>query len=319
VEKWGTEGPTKGNVSGGDFKLEDVAYVVGSKWKQRFLVKDPATGGHQFLNKQYNSGSGNWENYGNKNTWGTMCATCHATGYRVTSYDPANPKAQTVTWSEMNIGCETCHGPGARHAESSDKRDIYSFKGKPKAEQSRVCGYCHIRIDNEQFKSAQGNTREDLPAPKVGDTWRPGDDWTQWYPEHVVMPGIQPEDKVDADYTGDLKGLFIKDDAAKAMGAHDSAKHHQQYQEYLQSSHHRKDVTSCVDCHGGLHAGEGIALRKPAKTCAVCHDDSVTVEKFMPATGRTAENLFVRTHTFNKNQSRLGGPTATKDPELEKK
>ena len=35
-------------------KLDDVVYVIGSKWKQRYLVKNPATGNHQFLDKQWN-------------------------------------------------------------------------------------------------------------------------------------------------------------------------------------------------------------------------------------------------------------------------
>lgn len=45
-------------------------------------------------------------------------------------------------------------------------------------------------------RTTQSNPRVDLPAPKVGDTFKPGNDWTKWYPEHVVMPGIQAEDKV---------------------------------------------------------------------------------------------------------------------------
>src|SRR5512137_921831 len=44
VEKWKTDGagpgPTKGNVTGAPFTLEDVQFVIGSRWKQRFLVKN---------------------------------------------------------------------------------------------------------------------------------------------------------------------------------------------------------------------------------------------------------------------------------------
>jgi len=214
VEKWTTDGtnpgPTKGNVTGKEFKQEDVVYVVGSKWKQRFLVKDDTTGGYQFMDRQFNTMSGKWEKYGNKNDWDTMCATCHTTGYKVVKYDAANPKDQKVEWSELNIGCEACHGPGAKHVKSRSKKDIFSFAGKTKTEQSKVCGYCHVRVENEMFKSSQGSDREDMPAPKIGTSFKPGDDWTKWYPEHIIMPGIQTEDAVDADYKGDLKGLFIK-------------------------------------------------------------------------------------------------------------
>ena len=71
VEKWATDGatpgPATGNVTGKPFKMEDVVYVIGSNWKQRFLVKDDTTGGDQFLDKQFNRMSGTWEKYGNKN------------------------------------------------------------------------------------------------------------------------------------------------------------------------------------------------------------------------------------------------------------
>jgi len=243
-----------------------------------------------------------------------MCATCHTTGYRILSYDEKNPKVQKVTWSEMNIGCEACHGPGAAHVKSKKKKDIFSFAGKSRQEQSKVCGYCHIRLENELFKSAQGNPREDLPAPRVGTSYKAGDNWTAWYPEHVVMPGIQPEDKIDADYTGDLKGLFIKDEAGKNAGNYPAAKHHQQYQEFLTSKHATMDVVGCVDCHGGLHGGKGKGVKDP-NTCSRCHDASYTVEKYMPGTGKTAGDNYVRSHTFNKqNGERKGGPTITTGP-----
>jgi hypothetical protein len=322
VEKWATDGtspgPTTGNVTGKPFTIQDVEYVIGSKWKQRFLVKDDTTGGHQFLNKQFNRMSGKWENYGNKNDWDSMCVTCHVTGYRLTKYDEANPKTMKSEWSEMNIGCESCHGPGAKHVKSKKKADIWNFVEKSKADQSRVCGSCHIRVENELYLSAQGKPREDMPAPKLGASFKPSDDWTKWYPAKIVIPGVQPEDKVDADYTGDLKGLFIKDDISKTMGAYDSAKHHQEYQDFLQSKHYKENLMSCVDCHSP-HAGKTTAKKDPRASCATCHDASYTVEKYMPGTGKTADNLFLRTHTFNKNQTRPGGPTAQGEPEYNKK
>jgi hypothetical protein len=326
VEKWPTDGanpgPTKGNVTGKPFKLEDVQYVIGSKWKQRFLVKNDQTGGVQFMDKQYNRMSGQWEGYGNKNDWSSVCGTCHTTGYRIVEYDDKfgkHGRTAKESYSEMNVGCEACHGPGAKHVASKSKKDIFSFAGKSKAEQTKVCGYCHNRIENEKFMTAQGNPREDLPAPKVGDTFKPGDDWTTWYPQHAVMPGIQSEDKIDADYTGDLKGLFLKDDKSKAMGAYDSAKHHQQYQDFIQSKHFKDNILSCVDCHGGLHSTKKAPAKVASASCAGCHDASFTVDKYMPGTGGTVKNLFVRTHTFNKNQTRPGGPTAKGEPEYYKK
>jgi hypothetical protein len=34
-------GPTKGNIDGQAYKMDDVVFIVGTKWKQRYLVKNP--------------------------------------------------------------------------------------------------------------------------------------------------------------------------------------------------------------------------------------------------------------------------------------
>ncbi|MEF9944928.1 MAG: hypothetical protein RR758_12185, partial [Burkholderiaceae bacterium] len=59
----GNAGPTKGNVDGKPYPYDDVVMVVGSKWKQRYLVKNAATGNHQFLDKQWNRYLKIWEGY----------------------------------------------------------------------------------------------------------------------------------------------------------------------------------------------------------------------------------------------------------------
>ncbi|HSQ03613.1 MAG TPA: multiheme c-type cytochrome [Burkholderiales bacterium] len=323
VEKWASDGtnagPTKSNVDGKPRTLADVVYVVGSRWKQRFLVKNEATGGHQFLNQQYNRMSGKWEPYGNKNDWETNCATCHTTGFRLTSYDPAKPGEQKFSISEHNIGCEACHGPGVQHVKAPSKKNIYSFAGKSVDERTMVCGYCHIRAENDKFKTTQGNPSEHMPAPRVGDSYRAGEDWRKWYPSEIVIPGVHAEDKIDVAYAGDLKGLVILDDISKAGSFYDSAKHHQQYQEFLQSAHFKKNIMSCNDCHSAHAAKDGKVI-SAKDTCANCHDATFTVEKYMPGTGVTVQGLLLRTHTFNKNQTRTTkGAVASGEPEYQNK
>jgi Cytochrome c554 and c-prime len=319
-EKWASDGknpgPTKGNADGKTYKMEDVDYVIGSYWKQRYLVKNPATGNHQFLDKQFNRMSKQWEPYGNKNDWETNCSTCHATAFRILSYDPANPAAQKVTMNELNTGCEACHGPGSKHSAKS-KIKIFNPAKVSNAEHSKVCGYCHIRAENHKFKTAQGNPSEYLPHPEIGQTYKAGqDDWTTWYPEELTVPGVNSKYPYEKEYTGDLKGMFIVDDLSKKFGFYDPGKHHQQYQAYIQSTHYTKDVGSCSSCHAP-HAIEDKPAAKPATSCQGqgCHDSQFDWQKNMPGTGQTALNLFVRTHTFNKNESRPPKPTASGEPE----
>nr|WP_254446709.1 cytochrome c family protein [Ruegeria sp. HKCCD8929] len=47
--------------------------------------------------------------------WNGRCAVCHATGYDA-GYDP-DTETYRSTQSEIGVGCEACHGPGAGHVE----------------------------------------------------------------------------------------------------------------------------------------------------------------------------------------------------------
>jgi hypothetical protein len=317
VEKWKSDGtnpgPTKGNITGTQFALDDVQYVIGSRWKQRYLVKNEQTGNLQFMDKQFNRYSGKWENYGQKNDWNTQCTTCHTTGYRIIEYDEKAGKTIKSEFAELSIGCEACHGPGAKHLSAEQiykKKTIFNPANVDIQTQSKVCGYCHIRVETEKWHTAQGNPREDMPAPKLGETYKAGEDWTKW--DGIIMPGLKPDQPFTKDYAGDLKGMFKVDDFAKANGIYEEAKHHQQYQGFIQSTHYKKGGMSCITCHSP-HAGKGKLKKVPKDACSSCHDASYTVEKYMPNTGQTAGGLFVRSHTFIKNP-RKGGPGASDMP-----
>ncbi len=312
----GNAGPAKGNVDGKAATMADVEFVVGSHWKQRYLVKNAATGNHQFLDKQWNTVHKQWEPYGNKADWETNCATCHATGYTLTAYDPKNPATQKYAMSERNTGCEACHGPGSLHAANLGKRPMFNPAKATKEQASLVCGYCHVRKENEHFKSAQNLPREDQPHPVLGESYKAGqDDWRTWYPEGMLIPGVLPNQPLSKNYPNtDLNNAFFLDEKAQKWNSYDARKHHEEYQEYVQSSHYKNNILACADCHSP-HAVKGKAAIEPMKTCAGCHGTTYDPDKIMPGLGSTAANLHVRSHTFNKNQDRPGGPTATGMPE----
>ncbi|MFB3143430.1 MAG: tetratricopeptide repeat protein [Candidatus Methylomirabilales bacterium] len=47
--------------------------------------------------------------------WNYMCAECHSTDLRK-NFDLKTNTFQT-TWSDINVSCEACHGPGSRHVK----------------------------------------------------------------------------------------------------------------------------------------------------------------------------------------------------------
>ncbi|MCW3473196.1 tetratricopeptide repeat protein [Limobrevibacterium gyesilva] len=50
---------------------------------------------------------------GRDQTWNYMCADCHSTGVRK-NYD-LGTNTYATTWSDVDVSCESCHGPGSRH------------------------------------------------------------------------------------------------------------------------------------------------------------------------------------------------------------
>ncbi len=121
-------------TDGPDGTLQEypIAYAFGVDPLQQYLVEFPG-GRYQVLGVCWDSrpaaeGGGRWFHiYGDEpiphddelhwtrpsQTWNFMCAECHSTDLRK-NYDAATGEYDT-TWSEIDVSCEACHGPGSRH------------------------------------------------------------------------------------------------------------------------------------------------------------------------------------------------------------
>jgi tetratricopeptide (TPR) repeat protein len=66
---------------------------------------------------------------GRQQNWNSMCAECHSTNVHK-GYDPQARTYQT-TWSELDVSCEACHGPGSRHAAwAKDEPGLESLRDR---------------------------------------------------------------------------------------------------------------------------------------------------------------------------------------------
>ncbi len=70
------------------------------------------------------------------------CLECHTTGYG----KPGGFVSEQETPSLKGVGCETCHGPGSLHVESSDPKDL-----KQKVSE-KDCEVCHNKDRVEAFR-----------------------------------------------------------------------------------------------------------------------------------------------------------------------
>ncbi|MEO8306043.1 MAG: tetratricopeptide repeat protein [Betaproteobacteria bacterium] len=137
------------NTDGPDGKLADyeIKYAFGVAPLQQYLIELPG-GRMQALSIAWDSrakekGGQRWFHlYPGQNikagdplhwtgigqNWNFQCAECHSTNLRK-NFDAATDTFKT-TWSELNVSCEACHGPGSNHVAWAKKAgDWKAFDG----------------------------------------------------------------------------------------------------------------------------------------------------------------------------------------------
>jgi tetratricopeptide (TPR) repeat protein len=130
-------------TDGPDGQLRDfpVAYVFGVYPLQQYLIGLPggryqalsiawdarprAQGGQRWYHlypgeKVTHGGVLHWTSF--SQNWNAQCAVCHSTNLRK-GYDRTTD-SYTTTWSEIDVSCEACHGPGSAHVAWADRRPV---------------------------------------------------------------------------------------------------------------------------------------------------------------------------------------------------
>ncbi len=140
-----------GTVGGEEraYTVEDVVFTMGSKYRQRYIA-ETAEGGYVVLPGQWNVDSATWVS-ANAGDWLKDCAGCHTTGFDV----------EEQTFTEIGVGCESCHGPASVHIETANNlpegvdpygEEVYALRQTIVASvDAAICGQCHNR-----GKSADG-------------------------------------------------------------------------------------------------------------------------------------------------------------------
>ncbi|MDG2334332.1 MAG: tetratricopeptide repeat protein [Myxococcota bacterium] len=227
-----------------------VLYTFGVDPLQQYLV--PSSGGRlQVLGASWDAVGRRWFDIdpdsspppgdafhwtGRYQSWNAMCADCHSTNLRK-GYDPESDHYRT-TWSALNVGCQSCHGPGESHLawtaeDPTAKLKAGSAKGfletsamSTAHEEIETCAPCHSRRLSIAGEAPLGGSFLDDYLPQV------------------LHPGLyHPDGQI-------LDEVYV-------------------YGSFIQSRMYRAGVT-CSDCHDphglGLRA-EGNAL------CTRCHGE----------------------------------------------
>jgi tetratricopeptide (TPR) repeat protein len=263
-------------TDGPDGKLTEypIAYTFGVEPLQQYLIAFP-DGRYQALNVCWDTrpaeeGGQRWfhlypdDEVGHEDplhwtglyqNWNYMCAECHSTRLR-RGWDAAAGTYDT-TWSEIDVSCEACHGPGSHHvaiAEAVERRERPeedAWKGlvvrlrdpedgswtidtktgnatrsPPLANRTQleVCARCHARRDLL--------TEDVTPGQPLLDTHAP---------VHLEEPLYHADGQI-------LDEVYV-------------------YGSFLQSKMHGHGVR-CVDCHD---AHSYRLLGEGNEVCALCH------------------------------------------------
>ncbi len=136
-------------TDGPDGTLTDyeITYTFGATPLQQYLIEFPG-GRYQALGIAWDArpqeeGGQRWFHLypnekiahddelhwtGPNQNWNYMCAECHSTHLQK-NYDLATNHYQT-TWTDMDVACEACHGPGSRHVAWAEKKSVEGQKGQ---------------------------------------------------------------------------------------------------------------------------------------------------------------------------------------------
>ena len=171
---------------------------------------------------------------GHNQTWNYMCADCHSTNLKK-NYHLEKNRYET-TWSDINVGCEACHGPGSNHVS-------WVNESRPEAEPSEATPY-NNGITVLATEADEINTCSKCHARRsiLAEEYIPGQSFLDFY-----MPALLDSNLYYSD------GQIL--DEVYVYGS------------FLQSKMHHRGVR-CSDCHNP-HSGH--LLKAGNATCTTCH------------------------------------------------
>ncbi len=163
----------------------EVKYVFGVDPLQQYLVEFPG-GRLQPLPAGWDVARKRWFSLeqggplppddpfhwtGRYQSWNVMCAECHSTDLRK-NYDAATDSYAT-DWSEIDVSCEACHGPGAAHvekalaAEASGADLAVRFDREHPRTEIESCAPCHSLRSHVSAEDLHGRPLFDDFAPQI--------------------------------------------------------------------------------------------------------------------------------------------------------
>jgi predicted CXXCH cytochrome family protein len=218
------------------------------------------------------------------------CAGCHMTGYRLDGNASDGWSARAVSDAAgafdydgdgrtelINVGCESCHGPGSDHLNPSPTGRFMISPGLlTPGRRAAICGSCHSR------PLGIGGGEKGLPLSEENEMPPPGIRRADFAVGHTTRVSGDP----DSDF----------------FGSRDAFGHYQQYSDHIRSRHYRNPfrLVTCTGCHSPHANDADIASSDDSGNanalCTTCHSPQANPELY-PLTDHVADVTGVDVHT----------------------
>ncbi len=293
----------------GEINDHKVLYTFGTEPLQQYLVALPGGRLQQLpvawntLTKQWFDPQpellaqpGEWVHWseGGKN-WNSMCADCHSNNVEK-NFDIAS-NSYSTTVAELDVGCESCHGPGRDHIEAVssvnfnaalDSLHMSMTVGEDSQALVDQCGRCHARRQQLTNKFEHGSSQlldHYLPQLLTPPTYHSDGQIL----DEVFVYGSFVQSKMYHSGVGCVDchqphSVKLKAEGNQlCAGCHsseqfDSPKHHHHSADLAQPMDNQQTQgTQCIDCHmpGRLYMGNDYrrdhSFRIPRPDLTVAH------------------------------------------------
>lgn len=192
--------------------------------------------------------------------WNTMCADCHSTNLQK-KFNAKSGQYHT-SFEEIDVSCESCHGPGSLHAELAEAKSLFwdrrhgyglaKLKEKSSQAEIQTCAPCHSRRSIVHADFRPGNNLYDYYANELLRPETYHDDgqimdevyvYGSYVQSKMFRKGIRCSDCHNPHTT---KIKFTDNRLCTSCHQHPSAK-------YDTAAHHQHKAgstgASCVECH----------------------------------------------------------------------
>ena len=278
------------------FTLDQVDFVYGSRYKQRYFTK--IGDDYYIFPAQWDVAKKKWLPYHTEkgtDWWtafypdsnmqrptGPLCDGCHSVNYNI----------DTHTVTEWNVGCEKCHGPGSLHVAHPTRDNIVNPARLTPVAANDTCIQCHSQgrpltspINGKYYDWPVGY----IPGKRLADYWRLED----------LKPGVTDFYQF-ADLTAHKNRMQGNDFAESVMYHRDVRCFdcHQVHSPQNQSNLIAVGNALCLNCHtpdnpaglkGTVPEHTHHAANSPGSQCTACH---------MPLIEQTIKDNYVAAHTF---------------------